>query len=206
MSNKDYNSKDFKMPPLEKSAFIFKNRLFKRELLEPIENTLRKVKVICLECNKITIVTWPINTINFINYFKNKYLNIYSNILEKENNNNNINNSREDSENNINISYSSSNLTSFFSSNLRKRPSYLLFNKDNYKELLLNFIIANNLSFSILNSIYFNNLLKYLKDDLLIISRKSIKNYLDILYNSEFNKIRNKLSKNKAKFSITLDK
>jgi len=48
-------------------------------------------------------------------------------------------------------------------------------------------------------------LLKYLKDELPTISRKSIKNRLDILYNSEFKKLKDLLARNNSKFSITLD-
>ena len=100
-------------------------------------------------------------------------------------------------------------ITSYLNSTintLRKRKSFTLFNFKEYIRLILNFIINNNLLFSIIDNKSFKELLKYLKDKLPTISRKSIKNRLDILYNFEFKKLKDLLARSNSKFSITLDK
>ena len=99
-------------------------------------------------------------------------------------------------------------ITSYLNSTintLRKRKSFTLFDSKEYIRLILNFIINNNLLFNIIDSKSFEGLLKYLKDKLSTISRKSIKNRLDILYNSKFKKLKDLLARNNSIFSITLD-
>ena len=81
----------------------------------------------------------------------------------------------------------------------------IIFNKEEYKELLLRFIINNNLPFSIIESNSFLKLLKYINEDLPTISRGTIKNNLDLLYNKELVKVKKRLSTNNSLFSITLD-
>ena len=78
----------------------------------------------------------------------------------------------------------------------------MLFNKEEYKNYLLSFIINNNLPFSIIESKSFNNLIKYLKDDLPIIGKTTIKIKLDTIYNLELNKLKVLLNKNKLIFNI----
>jgi len=122
----------------------------------------------------------------------------------------NIDNIEESSSSlDINSSFSttsSSSNSNLFNSTIRKRPSFILFNKEEYRSFLLKFIINNNLPFRIVESNSFNNLLKFLKDDIPTISRRSIKEDLDKLYNKEFNKIKKKLASNISFFSLTLDK
>jgi len=128
------------------------------------------------------------------NYYKNKHNNL---ILED-----NLDTISTTSSNNLDISNFINNT---FNSTIRKRPSFILFNKIKYRDLLLKYIIANNLPFSIIESLTFNNLIDYLKDDLPTISRRTIKRDLDLLYNIEFNKIKDVLNNNNSLFSIILD-
>ena len=81
-----------------------------------------------------------------------------------------------------------------------------MFSNKEYKTYLLNFIISNNLPFSIVDSTSFNSLLRYLKDNLVSISRRVLKEDLDNLYNKKFLEIKSILSKNNSKFILTLDK
>ena len=71
------NSIEFKLPSLENSAIIFRERLFTRELL-PLEldsnnNTNNRIKVNCTSCNYSNIVKWPINTSNLKSHYNYKY-------------------------------------------------------------------------------------------------------------------------------------
>jgi len=113
------------------------------------------------------------------------------------------------SETSSNIESTTSNtITNFLNPNtntLKKRKSFSLFDSKEYTRLILNFIINNNLPFSIIESKSLKELLKYLRDVLSTINRRTIKNKLDLLYNFEFNKLKALLAKNNSKFSITLD-
>jgi hypothetical protein len=58
-----------------------------------------------------------------------------------------------------------------------------LFSKEDYKNYLLNFIVSNNLPFSIVESNSFKNLIRYVKDNIPTIGRTIIRKELDTLYN-----------------------
>ena len=200
------NSPKFKLPSLENSHIMFKNNLFTRELL-PLENytitnnkKLNRIKVSCTNCDYYTKLTWPINTTNLRSHYLNKHKNL---ILEDNNSNNNIDNLSTNSSSNLDINSTTSNT---FNSTIRKRPSFIFFDKIKYRELLLKFIINNNLLFSLLESPSFNSLLNYLKDNLPTISRRTIKKDLDLLYNIEFQEIKELLANNTSLFLIILDK
>ena len=208
-STKDPYSSSFILPSLENSSSIFKNRLFNRELLAYKESKKCKIKINCTSCSFSTILKWPINTTNLKRHYRNKHSSL---LLESSTINTTINNTNTslntsftstniDSDSNIDISSNLSTSTS----NIKKRSSYALFSKEDYRRLLLNFIIANNLSFSIVDSNSFNNLLKYLKDDLIVISRRTLKEDLDLLYNNKVKEIKALLKENNSKFSLTLD-
>jgi len=194
------NSLEFELPSLENSTDVFKNNLFIRELL-PLElfnnnnNKIKPIKITCTNCNYNINSTWPINISNLRNYYKNKHRNL---LLED-----NLDTISTTSSSNLDIS---NNTFNTFNSTIRKRASFILFNKIKYRDLLLKYIIANNLPFSIIESPTFNNLINYLKDDLPTISRCTIKRDLDLLYNLEFKKIKTLLNNNNSLFSITLDK
>jgi hypothetical protein len=98
-------------------------------------------------------------------------------------------------------------LSSYFKSSniIRKRPSFVFFSKEEYKSYLLSFILNNNLPFSIVESSSFNNLIKYLKDNISSIRKSTIRRELDTFYKLELNKLKSLLNKNNSKFSITLD-
>ena len=84
----------------------------------------------------------------------------------------------------------------------------MLFNKEEYKHYLLTFILNNNLPFSIIETLEsnsFNNLIKYLKDNLLTISKTTIGKKLDAIYNLEINKLKSLLNKIISKYSITIN-
>ncbi len=186
---------DFELPDLDKSVDIFKNRYFKRELLPLENNNKNRILIRCSQCDFTSKSSWPINTSNYKTHLENKHKFLKNLDIT--------------SETSSNIESTTSNtITSYLNptiNTLRKRKSFTLFDSEEYIRLILNFIINNNLPFSIIDSKSFKELLKYLKDELPTISRKSIKNRLDILYNSEFKKLKDLLARNNSKFSITLD-
>jgi hypothetical protein len=159
-------------------------------------------KAICSSCSYNTKVKWPINTTNLSTHFKVKHFNLNSssNIIEEDSN-------LEDNPTLESSSINTNNtLNSYFkTSNIRKRPDFIFFSKEEYKNNLLSFILSNNLPFSIVESNSFNNLLKYIKDDLPNIGRTTIRKELDIFYNLEITKLKVLLNKNYSRFSITLD-
>ena len=196
------NSPKFKLPSLENSTTIFKNKLFIRELL-PLElfknninnNKIKRIKISCINCNYNINSSWPIHNTNLRNHYKNKHYNL---LLDD-----NLDTISTTSSSNLDIS---NNTFNTFNSTIRKRPSFVLFDKIKYRDLLLKYIIANNLPFSIIESPTFNNLIKYLKDNLPTTSRRTIKKDLDLLYNLEFKKVKDLLNNNNSLFSIILDK
>ena len=201
----DILSSSFTLPALEDSFYLFKDNLFTRELL-PLNSTnsnKNRIKIDCTNCTYSTLSSQPINTTNLKSHYKHKHRNLIHTIS-------NIDNIEESSSSlDINSSFSttsSSSNSNLFNSTIRKRPSFILFNKEEYRSFLLKFIINNNLPFRIVESNSFNNLLKFLKDDISTISKRSIKEDLDKLYNKEFNKIKKKLASNISFFSLTLDK
>jgi hypothetical protein len=200
-SKEDLLSPNLELPSIANLASIFRTRKFRLELLPYKEGESRLFKAIYNTCNFSAIVKWPINTSNLDRHYKIKHFNI-----------NNSSNIEEDStiEDSSNIESSSINtnntLNSYFkSSNIRKRPSFIFFSKEEYKNYLLLFILNNNLPFSIVESTSFNNLIKYLKDDIPTIGRLTMRKELDTFYNLELNKLKSLLNKNTSRFSITLD-
>ena len=147
-SKKDLLSSNLELPSIAYLAPIFKNRKFKLELLPYKEGEIRLFKASYNSYNYYsTNLKWPINTSNLNIHFKSKHFNI-----DSSNNNNNI---EEDLDNISNIDYSTSTtsnntLNSYFkNTNIKKRPSFIFFSKEEYKTNLLNFIISNNLPLSI---------------------------------------------------------
>jgi len=201
LSKSDLLSPNLELPSISSLASIFRNRKFKLELLPYKENELRLFKASCNSCNYSIKSKWPINTTNLNIHFNKKHFNLENHTIDNNlilEDNSNIENSS------INTNTTNNTLNSYFSNN-KKRPSFILFSKEDYKYNLLNFIISNNLPFSIIESKTFNNLIKYLKDDLPIISRTTIRRELDIFYNLELTKLKKELSINNSLFSLTLD-
>ena len=82
------------------------------------------------------------------------------------------------------------------------------FNKDKALFKILNFIVDNNLSFNILNSDFFKDLLNYYNKFNLVINRWKIKGILDKTYKKALNTLVYKLKdyiNNYSFFSVTLD-
>jgi hypothetical protein len=78
-----------------------------------------------------------------------KHFNLLSNTISIDKDSNLEDNSNLESSS-FNTSTTNNTLNSYFkNSNLRKRPSFILFSKEEYKNNLLAFIISNNLPFSI---------------------------------------------------------
>jgi hypothetical protein len=141
-SKEDLLSPNLELHSIAKLASIFKTRKFKLELLPYKEGEIRLFKANCASCNYSTIVKWPINTTNLNTHYRNKHFNI---------NYNNNSNSDSDSNNEENSTIESSSLNSnnintlgsyFKSSNtIRKRPSFVFFSKEEYRNTLLFFIV-----------------------------------------------------------------
>ena len=194
MSSKFYFTKeDLRNPNLElpsnsKLASIFNTRRFKLEILPFKEGKNRKFLATCNLCNYNKISTWPFNTTNSNSHFENKHFTYLESCIHNTSSN-------LDEPSTINT------ISNYFSnpSNdrlVRKRPSFVLFNKEEYKNYPSNFVISNNLPFSIVDSNSFRNLLRYIKDDLPTISRHTIRNELDNLYILETRKLEDKNNNN----------
>lgn len=214
-SKEDLINPNLELPSISVLAPIFQNRQFKIEILPYKNNETRDFKAICALCNYSKISKWPFNTTNLASHFNLKhksFLTINNNNNTNNNSDNNNNNNNLDSDSNIEDSSSINTLNNYFSNNsntslkvIKKRPSFVFFDKDSYKSFLLSFIVNNNLPFSIIDSPSFLNLLKYIKDDLPTISRITIRTELDNIYIKEYNKVLNIINNNNSKFSITLD-
>jgi hypothetical protein len=200
-SKEDLLSPNLELPSIANLASIFRTRKFRLELLPYKEDEPRLFKAICNTCSFSTIVKWPINTSNLNIHYKNKHFNINNSINIEEDS------TIEDSSNIESSSINTNNTLNLYfkSSNLRKRPSFIFFSKEEYKNNLLSFILNNNLPFSIVESTSFNNLIKYLKDDIPTIGRLTMRKELDTFYNLELNKLKSLLNKSTSRFSITLD-
>ena len=204
----DTTKLDFTLPPLEVSASIFKDRKFSRELLPYKEgnNNSKRIKLTCLVCGKITYSGWPINTSNLNEHFRRKHYSEVSSSNNRDSDNSDNNNDSSSIATRSNIGSLDNYLKPSSSNNsLRKRKSFTLFDNNEYKRLLTLFLVNNNLPFSLIDDKTFIALLKYLKDDLPKVNRKSIRNVLSSIFNIESNKIKERLANNRGKFSITLD-
>jgi hypothetical protein len=190
LSKKDLLDPNLELPSIANLASIFRTRKFKLELLPYKEGELRLFKASCNSCNYSTKSKWPINTGNLTYHFQHKHFSLINNTINIEEDSNLEDNSNLESSS-INTNTTNNTLNSYFkNSNIRKRPSFVLFSKEEYKNNLLAFIISNNLPFSIVESTTFNNLIKYLKDDIPIIGRTTIRKELDTFYNLEINKLK----------------
>jgi hypothetical protein len=154
-SKEDLLKPNLELPSISKLASIFRSRKFKLEILPYKEGEPRLFKANCTSCNYNIIVKWPINTSNLEQHFNTKHFSLNIN-----NSNNNLIEGEdiiEDNNSNIESSSFSTNNTNtinsyFKTSIIRKRPSFILFSKEDYKNYLLSFIINNNLPFSIVES------------------------------------------------------
>ena len=124
-------------------------------------------------------------------HYRTKYFNLLNN------NNTIIKDFSIKESSNIEFSSINTNTLNFYfkSSNIKKKPSFILFSKEEYKNYLLAFIINNNLPFSIVKSFSFNNLIKYLKDNISIIERNTIRKELNTFYKLEINKLKSLLNR-----------
>ena len=142
-SKEDLLSSNLELPSIKYLAPIFKDRKFNLELLPYKEKENRKFKAKCNLCNYNITTKWPINTSNLNSHFKLKHY-TYINNLEENSNLEESSNIESNSTNTLN--------TYFKNTTIRKRPSFMLFNKKEYKNYLLTFILNNNLPFSIVES------------------------------------------------------
>lgn len=177
--------------------YIFENNLFTREL-QPIDyNKEREIFVQCTLCkyNK-TVTIKGFQSSNFVQHYKIKHPNIAYNVQ---------------TETTLTLRKSIPIKTDFFNTESRKRTrtnTIIEFNEDEAYHKLLKFIIDNNLSFNILNSNSFKDLLNYYNKASPVINRWKIKNILEKTYNDYFTTFIYDLKQNivsNGSFSLTFD-
>ncbi|KAH6714619.1 hypothetical protein BKA61DRAFT_575348 [Leptodontidium sp. MPI-SDFR-AT-0119] len=210
--NLEQNQPTFQLEPLDEAPLIFKEKLFSKTLDTPKENpedpkNYRSVTIKCLfiGCRK----TWYNqrvyqSTSNYITHYRysHKSYNI-SRLLSGLSNNNDTSDAES--------SQGSSTILDAFSqqrANKRKEPEKDLFNINKFKNLLLNFIISNNISFRAISSISFKELAFNLNDQVPPIYPAIIKEELNTLYLLKQNIIKEELREvitSNSGFSLTLD-
>ena len=121
----DLRNPNLKLPSISKLATMFSTKNFKLEILPSKEGENRKFLAIYNLRNYNKISTWPFNTTNLNSYFINKYFTY----LEP---------SIDEISSNLDKSSSINTISNYFSNLrnnklVRKRPSFVLFNKKNIK-------------------------------------------------------------------------
>ena len=202
--NSDYNDSNYKLKePPKTGIYIFDNGLYTRTL-QPVDFTKeRQILIKCALCNfnKITTIK-GFQSSNYVQHYRNKHPTIAYN-KATESTKTKLNNLPSTNDF-FNISF-----TTDTDSRKRARNNTLTdFNDDEAYNKILNFIIENNLSFNILNSSTFKDLLSYYNRLTPIINRKKIKLILDKNYNTELlnliNDIRRNIESN-GTFSLIFD-
>jgi hypothetical protein len=171
-----YNNEDYELPPDSKSdIYIFKNNLFTRALL-PIDITKqREILIKCTTCSYSKVEqVHRFQSSNFVKHYRYKHPLIAYN---------------KESEKTLKLKTQLPSKTDFFTQPLdtrkRTRADTTLvedFNEEDAYSKILTFIIENNLSFNILNSNSFRDLLNYYNRFTPIINRWNIKTILDTSY------------------------
>jgi hypothetical protein len=200
-----YNDLKYILPSNDKSnIYIFENNLFTRQLLPIDYKKERQILVQCTTCNykKVEYIK-GFQASNFARHYKAKHLNIAYN--------------KESEKNRLKKSNNSTNITNFFNTNTtttlenRKRirnNTITEFDENEAYTKILTFIIENNLSFNILESESFKDLLNYYNKTTTNINRKKITKLLNDKfdnYSSTFNtELQKNIDKN-GRFSITFD-
>ncbi len=201
--NSTFNQPDFQLGSDKTSnIYIFKNGLFTRSLLNIDITKERQILVKCTTCNfQKTACLRRFQASNFAKHYLNKHPTIaYNKESEKTR--------KKKTETSV------ANLIDFFDprrSESRKRNrtnSEMDFQEDEAYKKILNFIIDNNLSFNILNSESFKDLLNYYNKSTPIINRHKIKTILENTYVDSKMEFENELEKNlenNGLFSLTFD-
>src|SRR6266566_4468106 len=156
----------------ESPIYIFKNGLFTRSLLNIDINKEREILVKYISCvyKKVDTLN-KFQSSNFVKHYRNKHPNIVYN---------------KESEKSLKLKTDIPDKNTLFKqleSRKRNRTNTLIdFNESEAYNKILNFIIQNNLSFNILNSNSFKDLLNYYNRLNPIINRKKFKIILEKTY------------------------
>lgn len=217
------------LPPPEQAPPPIKDRLYTYSLQPYKQDTKRRIDLTCEECKKVfKDKTWPLNTTNLRAHYKKKHPEVIlstdsdyptssntSIIIDNSNTLDTINSYSEPSSSTSNtIEKGQRLLTEGYKSNvlvvkqptLLKRKSIGDFAITEFTRLVLNFIITNNLPFSIVNSPSFRQLCYYLhKEYFTIPSRQTIRREFSLYYLDNIAGFKRILNKNSSCFSITLD-
>lgn len=209
------NSPDFILPPIsESSPKVLRYRLFTLEALPFKENIEREFLAKCNTCSYTKTVNWPINGTNLEAHYKTRHPIILDNAYNSRSStnieNSSFNTSIDSSQSSVISSNRPSTLDRFLereSPSLYKerRNSYTLFDIPLYRDLIVKFILNNNLPLSIVDSPSFRALIVYLNNSAPNISRPTIKLELEELYNRQTTKLKARLANNDSRYSLTLD-
>jgi hypothetical protein len=201
-----YNQPTYQLPSDKDSLiYIFQNNLFTRSLLPIDYNTERKILIQCTTCSYKKVENIKgFQASNFARHYKTKHKQIaYNKESEKDRQkktalSNTVNTIRPDF----------FNITSPESRKRTRNNTITEFDENQAYTKILTFIIENNLSFNILNSEYFKDLLSYYNKSTPVLNRWKIKTILEDKFNnylSTFNDQLRRNVENNGLFSTTLD-
>lgn len=90
-----------------------------------------------------------------------------------------------------------------------RQATYTLFDAKKYKELVVQYLLANNLPFAHVDSPSFKKLLEYARycktNELPPVSRHTVKDQLVTSYNNEFERLKLVIARHKGRFALTID-
>ena len=89
--------------------------------------------------------------------------------------------------------------------NLFSKKTSVDFTEENFQALLIKFIIKTDQPLSIIDNVYFKELIGYLKINLELVSRRTLVRRMEDCYIDVKSIMKNKLKKLKSKYSITCD-
>ncbi|KAH6711867.1 hypothetical protein BKA61DRAFT_578295 [Leptodontidium sp. MPI-SDFR-AT-0119] len=188
-TNITQNQEDFKLS--DNQPLIFKRGLFIKEL-DPIQQDPTQPRTVTVSCTyknynkKFLKQRVSHATSNYISHYKHNHKLVSLGLLDND----------------------ISSISDYLSSSRAKKRELSEFNNKEFRVKILNFILQNNLSFRLIDSPTFKELLRYLKEDIPTINRKILRDELDSVYLSAFNSFKNKLNnhkENQGTFSLTLD-
>ena len=202
--NSPYNQPTYQLPSDKESVYIFQHGLFTRSL-QPIDYTKeREILLQCTTCSYKKIE--PIKRFqasNFARHYKLKHPNIAYNKASET-----TRKVKAISTTSVKDFFNKKNLTTTESRKRIRQNTITEFDENEAYTKILTFIVDNNLSFNILNSNSFKDLLNYYNKSILTINRHKIKTILNNTYNNILSTFNTQLQQNiesNGFFSLTLD-
>ena len=201
--NQPENQPTYQLPS-NNSAYIFQHNLFTRSLLPINYNKERQMLVQCTTCSYKKVESIKgFQASNFARHYKRKHPNIaYNKESEK------TRKIKSTKPTTLPQDFFNKSLTTTESRKRIRQNTITEFDENEAYTKILTFLIDNNLSFNILNSDSFKDLLNYYNKSTLTINRHKIKTILNNTYDNILSTFNTQLQQNiesQGLFSLTLD-